>query len=83
MILDKEADIKKYEDQIRELLRMEIISRYYYQRGKVESSLANDPELARAIEILHNPDIYYAILDGTLIDPGNPGVVDPVEPKTK
>ncbi|MFH1296426.1 MAG: S41 family peptidase [Bacteroidota bacterium] len=73
MILDKEADIKKYEDQIRELLRMEIISRYYYQRGKVESSLGNDPELGRAIEILHNPETYYAILDGTWVDPGNAG----------
>ena len=67
MIKDKEADIKKYEDQIRELLRMEIVSRYYYQKGKVEASLDQDPELAEAIEILHHPETYEAILDGTYI----------------
>jgi len=69
MIRDKEADINKYEDQIRELLRMEIISRYYYQKGKVESSLNKDPELTRAIEVLHQPDLYASILNGTWVDP--------------
>lgn len=69
MIRDKEADIKKYEDQIRELLRVEIVSRYYYQRGKVEASLANDPELERAVEVLHQPSTYHAILEGIWIDP--------------
>ena len=81
MIKDKEADITKYEDQIRELLRMEIISRYYYQKGKVESSLRNDPELARAIEILHQPDIYYSILDGTWVDPTKVKDTDPDTPE--
>ncbi len=71
MIHDKGADINKYEDQIRELLRMEIISRYYYQRGKIESSLTNDPELARAIDVLHHPEIYNSILDGTWVDPAS------------
>ncbi|TSA27929.1 MAG: S41 family peptidase [Bacteroidetes bacterium] len=73
MIRDKEADITKYEDQIRELLRMEIVSRYYHQKGKVESSLDNDPDLARAIEILHAPNTYVAILDGTWVEPGTSG----------
>jgi len=72
MIEDKQADIKKYEGQIRELLRMEIVSRYYYQKGKVEASLDRDPELARAIEILHNPATYEAILDGTYALPDEP-----------
>ncbi len=82
MIRDKEADINKYEDQIRELLRMEIISRYYYQRGKVESSLSNDPELSRAIEILHQPETYNTILDGTWVDPGK-STDEPIEPETE
>ncbi len=72
MIEDKQADIEKYEEQIRELLRMEIISRYYYQKGKVEASLDHDPELARAIDILHNPGTYEAILDGTYLLPEDP-----------
>lgn len=73
MIGDKDADIVKYEEQIRELLRMEIVSRYFHQNGKVESSLDNDPDLAKAIEILHDPVAYQAILDGTWVDQGSPG----------
>jgi len=69
MIEDKKTDITKYEDQIRELLRAEIVSRYYYQRGKVQVSLTNDPELERAIEVLHQPSAYRDILEGRWVDP--------------
>jgi carboxyl-terminal processing protease len=69
---DKKADITKYESQIRELMRMEIVSRYYFQKGKVEASLENDPELAMAVEILNDPAKYQSILSGTYIPPAQP-----------
>ena len=31
---------------------MEIVGRYYFQKGKIISSLKDDPELNRAVEIL-------------------------------
>jgi hypothetical protein len=34
------------------MLRLEIISRYYYQRGKVESALSDDPDVVLAIQVL-------------------------------
>ncbi len=66
---DKKEDLKKYESQIRELLKMEIVTRYYYQKGKIESALKNDQELAMAISTLKDPEIYSAILSGKYVQP--------------
>jgi len=66
---DKKEDLKKYETQVRELLKMEIATRYYYQKGKIESSLKNDPELAVAISTLKDPEKYSAILSGKYNQP--------------
>ena len=38
--------------EISEILKMEIVGRYYFQKGKIISSLKDDPELNRAVEIL-------------------------------
>ena len=35
---NKEADLIKYKDEIKKILRLEIISRYYYQKGQIVSS---------------------------------------------
>lgn len=41
-------------EEIEEILKMEIVGRYYFQKGKIISTLENDKELNRAIEILLN-----------------------------
>ena len=46
------------------LIEEEIISRYYFQRGKVEHKLAKDPEVKRAVELLGDNSEYEAILKG-------------------
>ena len=66
---DKKEDLSKYQEQIKELLRLEIVTRYYYQKGKVESSLKNDPELALAISTLKDKEKYQSILSGKYIQP--------------
>ncbi len=66
---DKKEDMNKYKDQIRELLKMEIISRYYFQKGKIESALKSDPQLAEAIATLKNNEKYTAILAGKFVQP--------------
>ncbi len=65
MIHDKEADLAKHKDQINDILRLEIISRYYYQKGKVISALKNDDEVDEAIRILEDKGLYDSILNGT------------------
>jgi carboxyl-terminal processing protease len=65
MINDKKGDLMKFKNQIGDLLRVEIAGRYYYQKGKVKSSLENDTDLAEAIKTINDPALYKSILSGT------------------
>lgn len=62
LMADKQNDIYKFKDEIKELLKSEIVSRYYYQKGRTEVALENDTELDRAVEILNNTKEYKKIL---------------------
>ncbi len=68
---DKNQDLKTFKDDIKALLREEIISRYYFQKGRIEASLEGDPAVEKAIELLKNRLLYNSILDGTLIHAEN------------
>ena len=59
---EKKHDIDKYKNEIKELLLVEIVSRYYYQKGKLEAALQDDPVTAKAIEVLNDPEKYASIL---------------------
>jgi carboxyl-terminal processing protease len=61
---DKKLDLQKNQTEVRGLLESEIISRYYYQRGRIAHSLRDDEELAKAISILAAPTQYTALLQG-------------------
>lgn len=61
---DKEKDIYKHKPEIKKLLEAEIISRYYYKKGKIEYNLKTDKEVLKAIEILNNKAKYNKILAG-------------------
>ena len=65
MIHNKEEDLVTYKHEIKELLRMEIVSRYYFQEGRIRTALRHDPEIKQAIEILEDPLTYKSILNGT------------------
>lgn len=57
-----ERDFDNFKDDIKELVEMEIVKRYYFQRGTVESGLRDDVDFDKAVEILHNPEEYNRIL---------------------
>lgn len=59
----KEEDLDLFQDQIKEILANEIISRYYYQEGRVVNAFQNDEDLKKAIEILNNKKQYDSILN--------------------
>ncbi len=63
---NKQADLTKHKEEIKKILRLEIISRYYYQKGQIISSLSDDNDIAKAIEIINQQDSYLAILDGSV-----------------
>ncbi|MEN9420704.1 MAG: hypothetical protein RLZZ107_175 [Bacteroidota bacterium] len=58
----KERDLDKFEQEIRELLEEEIMTRYYYQEGRAKHSLQTDPVVLKGIEILQAPTQYNTIL---------------------
>lgn len=57
-----ERDFDNFKDDIKKLVEMEIVKRYYFQRGTVESGLRDDIDFDKAVEILHNPEEYNRIL---------------------
>jgi carboxyl-terminal processing protease len=65
MLDHKEDDLISHRDEISNVLKLEIITRYYFQEGKVRASLRSDPEIKRAIQILLDPVTYESILKGT------------------
>jgi carboxyl-terminal processing protease len=63
---DKSEDLITYKDEIKIILKDEIVGRYYFQKGRIVASLNEDPEIAKAIEVLKGNETYLAILDGTI-----------------
>jgi len=62
MELNKEDDLQNSKGDIKEILTGEIMSRYYYQKGRLKAGLNFDIELDKAIEILQNKEQYNKIL---------------------
>lgn len=60
----KQNDLLLHREEIMTLLENEIAGRYYYAYGKVKKSYQNDPEVAKALELLNNPKQYKEILAG-------------------
>ncbi len=61
---NKEEDLQTFRSEISELLKEEIVSRYYHQRGRVQASLTNDREVSKALQLLSNGSGYRSILAG-------------------
>ena len=59
---DKENDLLKNRKDIEELLRLEIVGRYYYQVGRIVASLQHDEDLNEAFNILLDKKRYESIL---------------------
>lgn len=58
----KERDLVKFEAQIRQLIENEIVSRYYFQQGRVQNSFNHDEVLKKGMEVLNNSQQYNTIL---------------------
>lgn len=58
----RKNDLAHYKDQIKQLLEKEIVARYYFEKGSVETGFKYDQEVKAAIEVLHNQPEYKRIL---------------------
>jgi carboxyl-terminal processing protease len=61
---DKSQDVVKHQDEIKEMLAQEIVSRYYFQQGRLRASFKEDPEMKEALAVLANEGKYKSILSG-------------------
>ena len=58
----KERDLDKFKTQISKILENEIVSRYYYQKGRAEHSFRDDDYIKKSIEVLKDISKYNTIL---------------------
>ena len=49
---EKESDLVKHKKEVSEMLKSEILTRYYYDQGRIEGALKNDPGVLKATEEL-------------------------------
>jgi len=60
---NKKEDLKKFKEGIILLLTEEIVSRYYFQTGKIEAGLEADAEVKKALDVLKDKNLYESILN--------------------
>ena len=60
----KKKDLTNHHDEIKSILEGEISARYYYQKGRLENSFRNDPDVKKAADILLDQNLYSSILKG-------------------
>jgi carboxyl-terminal processing protease len=61
---EKDDDLVHFKEEIKQLLENEIVSRYYFQDGRIEQSLNDDLDVLQAMQLLSNQDRYKDILAG-------------------
>ncbi|UYZ57755.1 S41 family peptidase [Hymenobacter latericus] len=62
---NKANDLTRFKPEIREILEQEIVSRYYFQKGQIEATFNDDPNILAAVQLLNDQPRY-----ATLLKPG-------------
>ncbi len=65
LLHNKDEDMITFRDEISLLLKEEIVTRYYHQKGRVKASLATDPDIQETLNLFASKDKYNAILKGS------------------
>lgn len=55
---DLDKDLRLFRKEISDLLKDEIVGRYYYQKGAIRAMLREDPDILKAREVLTDPAAY-------------------------
>ncbi len=61
---DKTADLALFKDEIKGMLEKEVVTRYYYHKGKYQYMFVHDPVIKEALAVLGNISLYNSILKG-------------------
>jgi carboxyl-terminal processing protease len=64
MMASKKNDLQLHKDEIKQVLEIEIASRYFYEKGRYETNFKYDKELAQAVKVMQDKEQLTAILNG-------------------
>lgn len=59
----KSEDILRFKTEICEMLQLQIVSLYYYQKGEIAAALTNDPYIEKAFELFADTLAFNSILN--------------------
>jgi carboxyl-terminal processing protease len=59
----KKNELMLYKDEIKRMLEEEIISRQFLEKGRIEAAFKYDPDVKRAVEVLHDVPQYRKMLN--------------------
>ncbi len=59
---NKSNDLTRFKTEIQELLEQEIVTRYYFQKGGIEASFDDDPDIKAAVTVLKDQGKYKSLL---------------------
>lgn len=62
---NQETDLMLHKDEIIDILENEIVSRYFYQNGRIANSLDKDIRIKKAVKVLNDSEQYNSILAGS------------------
>ena len=60
--VNKANDLQRFKPEIKELLEQEIVSRYFFEKGRTEAGFDDDPNIIAAVAVLNDPNRYAALL---------------------
>jgi len=60
---DIKRDLERYKKEIKQLISIEIIKRYYFQRGVKQFQLRDDKTFEKALEVLNDKELFLKILN--------------------
>lgn len=60
----KKSDLSTHKSEIKRLLETQVVSRYFYEKGKIEQSFQYDQEISKADQLFKNQQQMSAILNG-------------------
>jgi carboxyl-terminal processing protease len=60
----KKNDLQLHKDEIKQVLENEIVSRYYFEKGRYETNFKYDKELAQAVKVMQDKNMLAGILKG-------------------
>lgn len=65
LVPDLDRDLELFKADIKQLINAEIVSRYYYQKGRFASGIKYDRGIAKALEVIKDKDLYTKTLSVT------------------